>query len=293
MRWKTKKTLVKVTAASLALVAAGAFVDGLVQPAGAAITDPVAPYLVGEVQVFGSTHRNPSCSVTRNVVNQADGARRVIMWITWDGHLEPVMPQPGTSAMDGDEVLAAGEASSVTFTNDGHISPTATGMRLHTLVLIPDGVAQVGAQVSEDIEPCRAETTPPSTPAPTVPPVEPTVPSTVPETVPVPVTDPPSVTVPVSDTTSPPPSVVSGPAPSTPSEPGVCAFDPEVGRHRDSATGQFCAGVEVLEQRVSRGELPNTGGSTGTLVVLGAGLLVTGASLMRSAGRLTHGEDAR
>lgn len=258
MRRRTRRLAV-VTAGALALVAVGGFVDGALPEAGAAISDPVAPYLAGEVQVFGSTHRNASCSVTRNVLNLADGPRRVIQWVTWDGQLEPVVPLPGTSALDGDEVLAAGESSSITFTNDGHISPTASGMRLHTLVLIPDGVAQVGAQVSEAIEPCR------ETPAPTVPPVDTTVPTTV-STVPVPVTDPPSVTVPAPDTT-PPPSVVSGPAPSDPP-------------------------VEVLEQRVTRGELPNTGASTPTLIALGVGLLVTGGSLLRRAGRLTHGEDA-
>jgi LPXTG-motif cell wall-anchored protein len=98
----------------------------------------------------------------------------------------------------------------------------------------------------------------------TAPPVPSTVP-TVPETVPVPVTEvpPPSVTVPAPDTTIPsPPPVVSGPAPSTP-------------------------GIEVLEQRVTRGELPHTGSSTPTLVALGVGLLVSGASILRRVGRLT------
>ena len=106
---------------------------------------------------------------------------------------------------------------------------------------------------------------PPTTepPAPTVPPVA----STVPPTVPVPVTEvpPPTVAVPAPDTTVPS-TVVSGPAPSS------------------------SVPVEVLTQQLTR--LPNTGVSTAWLVALGGGLLATGASLVRRAGRLTHGEDA-
>lgn len=238
------------------LTAGGAFVDEM---AGAAITDPV-DYTVGAaadgsggVRVFFQDSRNSSCSVSRVVLNNEDSPRRVIMWVTWDGQLEPVLPQPGTSAMDGDDVLAAGEQSTVVFTNDGHISPTATGMRLHTLVLIPDGVAQIGAQVSEDIEPCRADTSPPTVP---------TVPA-VPEST-VPVTDPPPVTVPGPGTTTPPPLVVPDPAPST------------------------TADVEVETSSIQRQQLPNTGRDSWRLVFLGAGLLVTGWSVLRGRDRLTQ-----
>jgi hypothetical protein len=102
----------------------------------------------------------------------------------------------------------------------------------------------------------------------TAPPVPPSTP-TVPETVPVPVTEvpPPPVSVPVPDTTIPSPPVVSGPAPSEP-------------------------GVEVLTQQVTRGQLPTTGVETWKLAALGAGLLAVGASMVRRAGKLTHGDDA-
>jgi LPXTG-motif cell wall-anchored protein len=61
--------------------------------------------------------------------------------------------------------------------------------------------------------------------------------------------------------------VVSGPAPSEP-------------------------GVEVLTQQVTRGQLPTTGVETWKLAALGAGLLAVGASMVRRAGKLTHGDDA-
>jgi LPXTG-motif cell wall-anchored protein len=103
----------------------------------------------------------------------------------------------------------------------------------------------------------------------TAPPVPPSTP-TVPSTVPVPVTEvpPPPVSVPVPDTTIPSPPVVSGPAPS---EPGV--------------------GVETSS--IQRQSLPNTGSPTPTLLALGVGLLAVGASMVRRAGKLTHGEDAQ
>jgi hypothetical protein len=219
--------------------------------AAAAITDLVAPYLAGEVQVWGSRHRNDSCSITRNVANQAPGPRRVIQWVTWDGHLAPVMPQPGTSAMDGDEILDVGEESSITFTNDGWISPTATGMRLHTLVLIPDGVAQIGAQVSEDIEPCLVDTTSSSSSSTTgPPPVETTLPAAPPDTAPPAGEAPPETSTPS----------VEAPPPSSPPPTAVL-------------TGQ-AGNVPGL----SRTLLPSTGSPVGGRAVAGLVLMLTGTA---------------
>lgn len=128
--------------------------------------------------------------------------------------------------------------------------------------LLVDEDVQRALCLGPDGEPQPPTSVPPAT---SVPPVDTTVPTTVPVTE----VPPPTVAVPVPDTT-PPPSVVSGPAPSTPG-----------------------LEVQVLTSSLPPRELPRTGASTAWLVALGAGLLATGASMVRRAGRLTHGEDAK
>jgi len=240
---------------AVALLAAGAaaavlaFAPGV----GAQGLDSPVSYQVGDVLVFGSAARNGSCSITRNIANTGDQPLRVIGSATWPG--QPVHLPPNQGGFDGDVVLAPGEQATAAWTNTGYVTDGAVD--LTWTVLVPDGVAQIGANHLEPVPACTPAA-PPSTTAPET-------------TVPDPVTDPTSVTVtPAPDTTTPPPSVVSGPAPST-----TTTVEPA---------------AVVLTSTARR--LPETGSSTAALVVLGAGLLVSGGSVLAGRDRLTSGENA-
>ncbi len=243
MRRSTRRKAVLVLAVG-GLVALGGAVAG--PDAGAAITDPVS-YQVGPLAVFGTSMRNSSCSLSRNYLNTGATSVRVLSSVVWDGQLGHVRPQPGTSALDGDDVLEPGEQATIVWTNDGHISPTAEGMLvLISVVQEPELAGDFGFNHMEPVEPCLAA------------PVE-TVPTTLPVPPPVapPVTEVPG---PVGD---PPPA---GPAPSAPA-PTISTTGTGV---LSSSTGPMV-----------RPELPATGAGDwlGVAALVAAAAVVTGATI--------------
>lgn len=235
-------------AVAMLLLAAGAIVTVLAftPRAGAqGVAGPVS-YQVGDVLVFASSTRNDSCSVTRVVRNTSDQPLRVIASATWPG--QPVHLPPNQGSLDGDDVLAPGAQATAVWTNSGYV--TDGPLNLTWTVLIPDGVAQIGANRLEAVPACNPTPESPQTSTSAVPPVASSAPPT----------------------TGPPPStaqtVVSTPEHSPP--PGV-----------ETTT---TAPTGVLTSSHPRLELPATGDRTGPAIVLAGALLAVGA-LAWAAGR--------
>lgn len=244
-----------------AVLAVAAFVAGPEQAGafGAPVVDlerrveyPVE-YTVGETLVFSTTHRNPSCSVSRNYRNNADGPVRILSSVIWDGSLAHTRPKPGTSALDGDDILEAGEQGTIVFTNSDHIPSDASGMfLLISVIRLPELAGDVGANSMEAILPCGQEppvsstTAPPDVTVSTVPTtVATTTPATAPETVP--------------ETTLP-----SEPAP---------PFE---------AVTSTTVGTGVLASNLPARSLPATGVDDwlGVLAIVGAAAVTSGATLV-------------
>jgi hypothetical protein len=219
----------RATAAIAATLITSAPVGATALHADAAVTDQV-DYIVGGdeatvgLHVWFERHRNGSCSVSRNYRNDFGVPVRVLTSMTWDGNLAHTLPKPGTSALDGDDVLAAGQQETIVFTNHDHIPNAAPGMFLHITVTLPGEVGVIGAH-SEPIEACVPDDTTDTTASSTTSstdttsttfdtttttgaPEPPASSSTIPADSPVLPADP------VTTTTSPPPAVVVVPDPS-------------------------------------------------------------------------------
>lgn len=234
------------------------------------VTDPVS-YEVGDVLVYASVTRNPSCSVTRGIVNNGDVPLRVLASAFTDTHLEHIQPNQGS--FDGDAVLQPGQRVTAVWTNHDYLPDTAAWLAWS--VMLDVDVDQIGATHLEAVPACQPSTT--DTPD--------TTPPSVPDEPPTDTVVPPATSTP----TGPPPStsVVSVPVEPTPTVPG-----PETTTTTTLCTAD-CGDAGVLTSSTRRTELAATGATAGQLRTAGLAFMAIGLGVLASYGpRLRRKVDA-